>query len=61
MMTPEERRKLVRRISDSDMPRTILRAILLIVFLHLVFNLVELVDKLEAKFSASSRALGVRP
>jgi hypothetical protein len=57
MFTPEERRRFVRRLSDSDLPAAILKAILLVLFFNLAIHLVELVERFEARTSASSRAL----
>jgi hypothetical protein len=60
MVSQEERRKWLRRISDSELPRSILAAILLILFLHLALKAVELVDRFETKLQVPSRAGGAR-
>jgi hypothetical protein len=58
MISQEERRKWLRRISDSELPRSILAAILLMVFLHLTIGLMELVSRLETRYSVPSRQTG---
>lgn len=58
MVSQEERRKWFRRISDSELPRSILAAILLLLFLHLADSLLELVNRLETRLSVSSRVRG---
>lgn len=61
MFTKEGKRKLFRIFSYSDLPRCILYVILLAFFINLVYHLVDLIDNLEARISASSLARRVKP
>lgn len=60
MITRDERRRFLRRISDSGLPRAILEAVLLVLFLNLVVHIVELYMKIETRLSVSSPAKEIK-